>query len=101
MKFVHITFRFEYTESIEKILDDQGVVNYVRHPMVQGKGIDGKHFGSKVFPGNFTVVQAVVGDDETARLLKDLEEFGKSKAAHHHLRAFVLPVEAMIGAEYD
>ncbi len=101
MKFVHITFRFEYTESIEKILDDHGLADYVRHPIVHGKGIDGKHFGSKVFPGNYTIVQAVVGDEAVDALLDDLEAFGKSKAAHHHLRAFVLPVERMIGEEYD
>ncbi len=100
MKFVHITFRFEYTDRIDTILEDHGVVNYVRYPMVQGKGIDGKHYGSKVFPGNFTVVQAVVPDDKLDGLLADLEAFGKLKAAHHHVRAFVLPVESMIGAEY-
>lgn len=100
MKFIHITFRFEYMDRVDQILEDHGVDNYVRHPMVQGKGIDGKHYGSKVFPGNFTVVQAVVPGDKVERLLADLEAFGKSKAAHHHLRAYVLPVESMIGAEY-
>lgn len=100
MKFVHITFRFEYMDRVDQILEDHGVVNYVRHPTVQGKGIDGKHYGSKVFPGNFTVVQTVVPDDKVERLLADLEAFGKEKAAHHHLRAYVLPVESMIGAEY-
>lgn len=97
MKFVHITFRFEYMDRIDKILDDHGVVDYVQYPMIQGKGIDGKHMGSKVYPGSFSAIQAIVPDKTVAGVLEDLEEFRKRKTAHNHLRAVVLTIETMVG----
>jgi hypothetical protein len=99
MKFVHISFRFQYTEDIDKMLDNQGIVDYARYSMAEGKDIDGKHFGSKVFPGNFTVIQAIVSDDKVGSLLKEIEAFRTAKPARHHLRAVVLPVEGSVGFE--
>lgn len=97
MKFVHISFRFEYSDHIEAILDKHEVSDYVRYPMVEGKGADGKHFGTQVFPGNFTVVQARVDNEQVKGLLDDLDMFRQHKKAHEHLRAMVLPVEAALG----
>ncbi len=97
MKFVHISFRFEYTEHIEHILDENGVSDYVRYPMVEGKGQDGKHCGNQVCPGNFTVVQAMVDDKTVDGLLGDLSSFRKRKKAHEHLRACVLGISGGVG----
>ena len=97
MKFVHITFRFQYTDDIDKMLDDHGITDYMRYPMMQGKDIEGKHFGTKIFPGNFTVIQALVEDGKVAGLLEDIRAFRKSKPARHHLRAVVMPVESCLG----
>ncbi len=99
MKLIHITFRFQYSEDIDKMLDAHGVADYARYPMVHGKDIDGKHFGSKIFPGNFTVVQAIVQDDTANALMKDLDRFRKGKRARYHLRAAVMPIEGAVG--YD
>ena len=97
MKFVHISFRFEYTDFIDAILDKHGIDDYVRYPMVEGKGADGKHFGTQVFPGSFTVVQAVVQDGKVQPLFEDLEAFRKRKSPHEHLRAMVLNIEDSLG----
>ncbi|MFP4084707.1 MAG: PG0541 family transporter-associated protein [Desulfonatronovibrio sp.] len=97
MKFVHISFRFEYTDFIDTILDKHEVSDYVRYPMVEGKGADGKHFGSQVFPGNFTVVQAMIDDDRISSLFEDLDLFRQRNKAHQHLRALVLPIEQTLG----
>ncbi len=99
MKFVHITFRFEYTDRIDKILDENGIVDYVTYPMVQGGGQDGKHMGSKVYPGNFTVVQALVADEKTAALLDSLEAFRIEKPSRNHLRAVVMSVDTVLGTK--
>lgn len=69
---------------------------YVRYPMVEGKGVDGKHLGTKVFPGSFTVVQAQVVDDRIEGLLEDFQEFRQSKAAHQHLKAVVMDIVASL-----
>ncbi len=97
MKFVHITFRFQYAENIDKLLDKHGVADYVRYPMVQGRDSDGKHFASKVFPGNITTIQAIIPDDIVDGFLQDLSTFRNAKAARNHLRAVVLPIENSVG----
>ncbi|MFW6161155.1 MAG: PG0541 family transporter-associated protein [Planctomycetota bacterium] len=93
MKWLHITFRFEFADAVEAILDRHGIQDFVRSPMVEGRDCDGKHYGSQVFPGNMTVVQAHVPDETVEPLLDDLREFREAREAHRHLRAVVLPVE--------
>lgn len=101
MKLVHISFRFEYTEDVDLILQENQVADFVLYPMIQGKGQDGKHFGTQVFPGNFSVVQAAVEDQQVEGLLNDLQKFRQSKKSHEHLRAWVLPVEQELGHGQD
>jgi len=97
MKFVHISFRFEYTDHIEAILDRHDVSDYVRYPMVEGKGSDGKHFGTQVFPGSYYVVQARVEDDQLKALFEELDAFRLRKKAHEHLRAMAISVSDSLG----
>ncbi|MCF8085940.1 MAG: hypothetical protein K9J48_03500 [Desulfohalobiaceae bacterium] len=93
MKFLHIIFHFEYSEDIEAILDEHGIQDFVRIPMVEGKDRDGKHYGNQVYPGNSSVVQAQVPEEKLESVLDDLKAFKDSKASHRHLQALVLPVE--------
>ena len=93
MKFVHISFAFEYMDEMEALLDRHDVRNYVRYPRVHGKDPRGKHFGSQVFPGNFTVVQAIVDDDAVPALLAELRAFRDSRLAHKGTEAVVLAIE--------
>lgn len=93
MKLVIITFHFEYTDAIEAILDQQGIADYVRLAMIEGKDADGKHFGSQVFPGNSSVVHAQVPEERLQSCLDELARFRAAKPAHQHLQALVLPIE--------
>ncbi len=93
MKLLHISFRFEYLEMIERILDRHELTDFVRYPMIHGRDSDGKHYGSQVFPGNMIVVQAQVPPERIDALLGDLQIFREEKPAHRHLQALVLPVE--------
>jgi hypothetical protein len=93
MKLVALNFHFEYTSAIEAILDRHGVADYVRFPMMEGKDIDGKHYGSQVFPGNSSVVHAQVPDEALDALLEELGHFRAAKPAHRHMQALVLPIE--------
>lgn len=93
MKFVQIAVHFEYTDFIDAVLDRHQVIDYVRYPMVEGKDQEGKHFGSQVFPGNFTVYQAQVRQDMLDDLFSEMEHFRTDKPAHNHLQAIVLPIE--------
>lgn len=92
-KLVQIHVHFEYTEAIERILDHHEIVEAVRYPMMEGRDHEGKHYGTQVFPGNVTVVQAVVEENALDDLFADLERFRTAKAAHDHLQALVLPIE--------
>lgn len=93
MKLIQIHYHFEYTEAIEAILDQQDIGNFVRYAMVEGRDRDGKHFGSKIFPGSSSVVQVQAPDDKVDGLLDDLTRFREAEASHRHLTALVLPVE--------
>lgn len=93
MKFVHITFHFEYSDEIERILDRHEVENFVRYPMLEGKDRDGKHYGSQVYPGSTTVVQAQIPEGRLDDVMDDLRAFRQEKTAHLHLEAVILPIE--------
>ena len=96
MKLIHIHYHFEFTESIEAILSECDIQNFVRYPMVHGKDRDGRHYGSKVYPGSSAVVQALVPDPHVERLLKNLQSFKESEDSHRHLTAAVVPVESVL-----
>ena len=93
MKLLQITFHFQYSETVEAILDRHGVQDFVRVPMVEGKDLDGKHYGNQVYPGNSSLVQAQVPEEVLESILSELKEFKESKNSHRHLQALVLPVE--------
>ena len=93
MKFMHITFHFEYSDNIEQILDRHEIENFVRYPMREGCDRDGKHYGTQVYPGSTTVVQAQVPDEQVEDMLRDLKAFRDEKNSHRHLEALVLPIE--------
>lgn len=93
MKLLHLTFHFEYEDRIEEILDRHEILNFVRYPMIEGKDRDGKHYGSQVYPGNTTVVQAQVEDETIDQLMNDLKNLKESKETLQHLEALILPIE--------
>ncbi len=95
-KLVQIHVHFEYTDIIDAMLDRHKVAQSVRYPMMQGKDRDGKHHGTQVFPGNITVMQALMPEERIDGLFEELEHFRVEKPAHNHLQAFVLPVERLL-----
>jgi hypothetical protein len=96
MKLVQITFRFEFSDDIEEILDNHGIADFVRTPFVDSRDRDGKHFGTKIFPGHGTLIQALVEEDAVVPLLEDLRGFREEKESHRHLRTLVLAVEQLL-----
>lgn len=93
MKLLRVVVHFEYGEAVEALLDRHGVEHFVRYPMMEGKDAEGKHFGTQVFPGSVSVLDAAVPEERLEGLLEDLAAFRDAKPAHRHLEAFVLPVE--------
>lgn len=93
MKLVQIHVHFEYTDVIDDLLDRHDIAEYVRYPMMEGRDRDGKHYGTQVFPGNFTIVQAQVPEAGIDALLEDLDRFRRQKPAHEHVQALVMPIE--------
>lgn len=96
MKFVHMSFHFEYEQPMEELLDKCEVEDYVRYPMIDSKDCDGKHYGDQVHPGNASVIQAQVAEEKIDELFKKLEEFKNKKKSHHHLKAVVLPTDRVL-----
>lgn len=93
MKFMHITFHFEYSDQVEKILDKHEIENFVRYPMREGKDRDGKHYGTQVYPGSTTVIQAQVPEDRLDAVMEDLKAFREGKNSRRHVEALVIHIE--------
>ncbi len=93
MKLLQLSFRFEYRETMENILDGYQLTDYICYPMIEGKDSDGKLQGSKVHPGNMTVIQAQVSEEQIDSLLDELKEFKQAKPSHEHLQALLIPLE--------
>jgi hypothetical protein len=64
----------------------------VLFPSVRGKDSEGKHYGSQVFPGSVSVVEAQVKDEDLDGLFEALETFRRERQAHRHLEAVVLNI---------
>jgi len=96
LKLIQIHYHFEFSDIIEELLNAREVADFVRYSMVEGKDRNGKHFGTKVFPGISSVVQALVADEEVDGLLQALKDFKQSEDSHRHLTAVVLPVETLL-----
>jgi hypothetical protein len=96
MKLVLITYRFEYNEPLERILSEHGLQDFIRNPRVEGSDVDGKHYGSKIYPGHMAMVWAQVADDDVDALLEDIESFKKAKQGREHVTALVLGVERQV-----
>lgn len=93
MKLLYISVHFEYADLIERLLDQHDVVDYITYSMLEGRDEEGRHEGSQVHPGNFTVVQAQVPEDRIEPIFRKLSKFRDQKSAHNHLEALVLPIE--------
>ena len=97
MKLVHVTFQIQYVDAVEAILERRGLGSWVRSGRIGGRDRDGRHDGSQAFPGNVTVIRALIRDEEVEGLLEELERFREDKSSHRHLVAAVLPVDRSIG----
>ena len=101
MKLIQISFRFEFSDVIERILDRHEIRDFVRWPMIDGRDCDGKAYGTKVYPGSVTVVNAQVQDEKVDDLMDDLESFRRERKAHRHLQALVLNIEHRLEDECE
>lgn len=79
MHLVQITFHFEFWENIEAILDEQQIDHFVRFPAVQGKDSEGKHYGTQVFPGSVSLLQAHVESENIDSLFEALQSFREER----------------------
>lgn len=68
-----MSFRDTHLEHIADHANDKErtIPWFARHPMVEGRNRDGKHCGSKVHPGNSSVVQALVVGECLDELMQD------------------------------
>lgn len=96
MKLLHLTYHFEFSDRIEKVLVAHDIKNYVRLPFVESRGCDGRHNGTKVFPGHSSVVQALVPDEAAEDIMEALNEFKKGAESQRHINAILLPVDGYL-----
>ncbi|MFW6325001.1 MAG: PG0541 family transporter-associated protein [Desulfovibrionales bacterium] len=96
MNLVRIVVHFEFADRIESILDEFGIEQYVRISGVESKDADGKHFGTKVYPGMAILMEALVEDSGLPDLLHALKEFKEERPVHRHIQIQVLRIEQVV-----
>ncbi len=96
MKCIQIHVHVEYTAAMQAILERHGVLDIACYPQMQGRDREGRRHGTRVFPGNLAILQALVADEKLDRVFADLEHFRGQGRAHAHLQAFMTPVERVL-----
>ena len=81
---------------VTALLDGAGVTGYSLLPTVLGRGETGVHLGSRAFPGENTMVLALVGPAEAAGLTDGLLELKTRFLSGQGLMAFALDAVPLV-----
>jgi hypothetical protein len=93
MKLLMIIGPAERREELAALVEKHGVRAFTELPEVIGEGMTGKRFGSRVWPGQSTLMFTVAADDKVTELVAALRECRKTFFPDEGLKAFVLPAE--------
>lgn len=96
LELVICSVQAQYVDDVDDIFAAHDSCDYVRHPRAEGRDQDGRHRGSKVFPGNMASFVAYVPAHRLDALLEALRAFRDAREAHAHLRAAVLSADRVL-----
>jgi hypothetical protein len=95
-RLVLCTVQSQYVDVIDDIFAEHEIVDFIRHPRAEGSDRDGRHRGSKVFPGTLASFIAYVPVQHLEPVLHALRAFRDAREAHAHLRAAVLVTDRVL-----
>ena len=96
MKLLMIMVDSSHQEDVEKILDAHDIPGYTALPDVLGKGVSGRKFGSRAFPGSNTLYFTVVDGVICKTLCADLKTLDEKSGPEEGLTAFILDADKVV-----
>lgn len=96
MKLLMVLVDSNHKEDVERILDAHEVPGYTEVPSVLGKGVSGRKFGSRAFPGSNTLYFTAVDGDICQTLCAELRALDEKSGPEEGLTAFILDAESVV-----
>jgi hypothetical protein len=96
MKLLMILVDSNHQEDVEKILDAHDVPGFTELPNVLGKGVSGRKFGSRAFPGSNTLYFTGVDGDICQTLCAELKALDERSGPDEGLSAFMLDADKVV-----
>lgn len=96
MNLVVIVVARERQDDVIAVLDRAGVSGYSIIPHVLGRGVTGPHLGTRAFPGDNSMVVALVGAVELDAARTGLRALQSTMLPGQGLSAFGFPAEPLL-----
>ena len=96
MKLLMVLVDSNHQEDVEKLLEDHQVPGFTSLPNVLGKGVSGRKFGSRAFPGSNTLYFAAVDETICPTLCGELRALDDRGGPAEGLTAFMLDVDKVV-----
>ena len=96
MRLLMILVDSNHQEDVERILDAHEVPGYTEVPNVLGKGVSGRKFGSRAFPGSNTLYFTAVDGNICQTLCAELKALDERSGPDEGLSAFMLDADKVV-----
>jgi hypothetical protein len=96
MKLLMVLVDSNHQEDVEKLLEDHDVPGFTSLPNVLGKGVSGRKFGNRAFPGSNTMYFAAVDETICRTLCGELRALDERGGPEEGLTAFMLDVDKVV-----
>jgi hypothetical protein len=96
MKLLMILVDSENQEEVERLLEEHEVPGFTELPNVLGKGVSGKKFGSRAFPGSNTLYFTAVDGNICQTLCGELKALDERSGPDGGLSAFMLEADKVV-----
>ncbi len=96
MKMILIICPDSRRGEIRELMEKHGVHAFTEMKEVTGEGETGKHFGTRVWPGNSSLLFTVIPDEKKEEVMSALRNCSIVLFPGEGLRVFVLPVEETV-----
>ena len=96
MKLLMVLVDSNHQAEVEKLLEDNEVPGFTELPNVLGKGVSGRKFGSRAFPGSNTLYFAAVDGTICQTLCAELRAMDERAGPDRGITAFMLDVDKVV-----
>ena len=96
MKLLMILVDSNHQAEVETLLEENQVPGFTELPNVLGKGVSGRKFGSRAFPGSNTLLFAAVDGTICQTLCRELKALDERAGPDRGITAFMLDADKVV-----